>query len=217
LIRINISEGQIKLFKNLSNLRVKILRARGTTTDVVINGGKLTLPYPLSPNKSYTARISGNSLEIVEAKESFLKPESARETESADKFTNKKNDSISPENAALNFILNDLFKINIFERNKQKKFVALKEKSNNIYFFVFDTFFYNARSKIILKIDNLKNVTMNVFIEDKNVDRDKIFQDIESNLSGKFTSIKTNISFLKETFLKEVSLLFKDKSIDIKV
>jgi len=217
LIRINISEGQIKLFKNLSNLRVKILRARGKTTDVVINGGKLTLPYPLSQNKSYTARISGNSLEIVESKEGFLKPESARETESADKFTNKKNDSISPENAALNFILNDLFKINIFERNKQKKFVALKEKNNNIYFFVFDTFFYNARSKIILKIDNLKNVTMNVFIEDKNVDRDKIFQDIESNLSGKFTSIKTNISFLKETFLKEVSLLFKDKSIDIKV
>ncbi|HOF01934.1 MAG TPA: hypothetical protein PK385_00745 [Spirochaetota bacterium] len=217
MIRINISEGQIKLFKNLSNLRVKILRARGKTTDVVINGGKLTLPYPLSQNKSYTARISGNSLEIVESKEGFLKPESARETESADKFTNKKNDSISPENAALNFILNDLFKINIFERNKQKKFVALKEKNNNIYFFVFDTFFYNARSKIILKIDNLKNVTMNVFIEDKNVDRDKIFQDIESNLSGKFTSIKTNISFLKETFLKEVSLLFKDKSIDIKV
>ena len=198
-------------------MRVKILRARGKTTDVVINGGKLTLPYPLSQNKSYTARISGNSLEIVESKEGFLKPESARETESADKFTNKKNDSISPENAALNFILNDLFKINIFERNKQKKFVALKEKNNNIYFFVFDTFFYNARSKIILKIDNLKNVTMNVFIEDKNVDRDKIFQDIESNLSGKFTSIKTNISFLKETFLKEVSLLFKDKSIDIKV
>lgn len=214
-MRINISEGQIKLFKNLSNLRVKVLRVRGTTTDVVINGGKLTLPYPLSLNKSYTAKISGNSLEIVETKETFLKPKSILESDSADKFTNKKNDNISPENAALNFILNDLFKINIFERNKSKKFIALREKNNKSYFFVFDIFFYNTKSKILLKIDNHKSVTMNAFMEDKNIDRDKIFRDIKSKLSDEFTSIKVNISSMKESFLKDAELLFEDNSIDI--
>lgn len=216
-MRINISEGQIKLFKNLSNLRVKILRVKGTTTDVVINGGKLTLPYPLSLNKSYTAKISGSALEILESKEAALKPKIFQESEAADKLTNLKSDKILPENAAINFILTDLFKINIFDRNKSKKFIAIKEKDNKSYFFVFDTFFYNSKSKILLKIDNFKSVTMNVFMADKNINRDKILGDIKSNLSDEFTSIKVNISSSKETFLKDAAFLFEDNSIDIEV
>ena len=219
-------------FKNISgNLLnsslIKIIKIKNSSSIISIGGKRTEIPFKLNSNKKYKLILKNKAFKIIEIPEKNMKFFNVNKEEAKTNILEKlfflenyKENNL--ENTIKNFLF-DLFcsiikKEDEYKSRKKTKSYCFKDKEKDRYFFFFNLFYFNRACKIFIKIDDERNVFLNIFADDiRYLDNDSVSKLIKDSVKNRVRSFNCDFSEDIKSFINKINSLMIFENVDIKI